>query len=117
MSMIRAFAACAACGFALAAAWPSASPVSAQAGAEMPVFDLDRGWPKLPNGWVLGMVLGGCFGLMISFFALAVANAVGPGLNTSAFAFLLNVIPFSLLGLVGTVLANATRPRQQALLV
>ena len=56
MSMIRAFAACAACGVALAAAWPSATPVSAQAGAEMPVFDLDRGWPKLPNGWVLGHV-------------------------------------------------------------
>lgn len=80
-------------------------------------FFVARSRAPKANGWVLGMVLGGCFGLMISFFALAVANAVGPGLNTNAFAFLLNVIPFSLLGLVGTVLANVTRPRQQALLV
>jgi len=58
MSVMRACAAVAICGAAFAAAWPSASRVSAQSdgGAEMPVFDLDRDWPKLPNGWVLGHV-------------------------------------------------------------
>jgi DNA-binding beta-propeller fold protein YncE len=42
-----------------AAVWPAGRSLEAQATPPtMPVFELDRTWPKLPHGWVLGQTPG-----------------------------------------------------------
>jgi DNA-binding beta-propeller fold protein YncE len=43
-----------------AAIWPTPRSLDAQAVSTptMPVFELDRTWPQLPNGWVLGQTPG-----------------------------------------------------------
>src|SRR5215510_8339890 len=44
---------------ALGAMMPWADRIAAQsAGTQVPVFELDRAWPQLPNGWVLGQTPG-----------------------------------------------------------
>lgn len=69
-----------------------------------------------PEGWVNGAILGATYGLIAQFITLAVANAVGVGLALSPLGFLFNVIPFALLGILGSALADWRRPRQQSLL-
>ena len=80
-------------------------------------FYLTRSHEQRADAWVNGAVLGAAFGLISSFITLAIASAVGPGLNSGPLQFIFNIILFALIGIAGTAAANRTRPRQQALLV
>ena len=79
-------------------------------------FYIARTREPRPDHWVQGAVLGALYGLISSFISLAVANGVGVPLNTNIVFFLWNLVPFALLGILGTLLADRTRPRHQALL-
>lgn len=68
------------------------------------------------NAWVFGGVLGGTYGLAISFASLAVLNIADGTLNTPIFGILFNIIPYALLGIIGTLLSERTRPQAQSLL-
>jgi sugar lactone lactonase YvrE len=58
MKIVRLSAAIVASGLVFALAAPSELRVSAQAKPQVPVFELDTNWPRLPNNWVLGQVPG-----------------------------------------------------------
>ena len=66
--------------------------------------------------WVLGAILGAAYGLAISFASFAVLNVAGGVLNTPPFYVLVNLIPYAVLGILGTLLAERTRPQVRALL-
>lgn len=68
------------------------------------------------NSWVLGGVLGATYGLAISFASLAVLNIADGTLNTPIFGILFNIIPYALLGIIGTLFSERTRPQAQSLL-
>lgn len=65
--------------------------------------------------WVLGAILGASYGLIMSFAAIAVGNVVG-ATPSNIFALFLNLIPYALLGVAGTMISERTRPQTQALL-
>jgi hypothetical protein len=63
---------------------------------------------------VLGALLGASFGLIMNFAAFAVTNVVHTNYNVLTPFILL--IPYALMGVVGTIISERTRPRAQALL-
>ncbi|MBI2887505.1 MAG: cyclic nucleotide-binding domain-containing protein [Chloroflexi bacterium] len=79
-------------------------------------FLVDRLQEPRKSAWVLGGILGASYGLMFSFASIAVLNAAGGSLRTPVFALFFYVIPYALLGIIGSFLAGRTRPRAQALL-
>ena len=66
--------------------------------------------------WVLGAILGAAYGLAISFASIAVLNVAGGILHTPLVAVVVNLVPYAVLGILGTLMAERTRPQVRALL-
>lgn len=77
---------------------------------------VDRLQEPRKNLWVVGALLGASYGLILSFAAIAVGNAAGATLNTHFLMVFFNLIPYAILGIIGSIVAQRTRPQTQALL-
>ncbi len=80
------------------------------------VFLLSRVRPQRRGSWVFGAMLGACYGFIFTFASVAISNVVGGELRTPVPVLILNLLPYAVLGIIGSILAERTRPQTQALL-
>ena len=65
---------------------------------------------------MFGAILGACYGLIFTFASVAISGVVGGELRTPVPGLILNVLPYAILGIIGSIVAERTRPQTQALL-
>ncbi|MSQ27221.1 MAG: hypothetical protein EXR51_03660 [Dehalococcoidia bacterium] len=80
------------------------------------VFLLSRVRTQRRSSWVFGAILGACYGLIFTFASVAISGVVGGELRTPVPGLILNVLPYAILGIIGSIVAERTRPQTQALL-
>ena len=61
-------------------------------------------------------VIGVTYGLLLAFAASAVGNAAGATSNSPVVAAFINLAPYALLGIIGSIIVRRARPQAQTLL-
>ena len=61
-------------------------------------------------------VIGATYGLLLSFAAIAAGNAAGATSNSPVVAAFINLAPYALLGVIGSIIVRRARLQAQTLL-
>lgn len=80
------------------------------------VFLLNRIRNQRRGFWVFAALLGASYGLIFTVASIAINNVVGGELRTPIIGLIINLLPYAILGIIGSIVAERTRPQAPSLL-